>query len=102
MSHISNNRFQTFAESIIEQCRELIFERESDILAAWQENIEEANTNDKPMPPLKLSLAASVDLEKNAISTKLSFTASYQSVLTSQIPDPNQLKFEAIEKEVKQ
>jgi hypothetical protein len=102
MSHITNDRFQTFADSILSQTKELIFEREADILAAWKENIEEANTNEKSMPPLKLAIAVSVDLEKNTISTKLSFTASYQSTLVEQIPDPNQLKFEIIDKEAAQ
>ena len=74
---ISNARMSEFISTIVRQVETCLVERESDILEAWHENIEEANENEKKFPPLKLSIASSVDLEANAIETSVSFTVKY-------------------------
>lgn len=79
-----------FIAVIAEQAKVAMSEREEDILKAWHENIEEANANEKPFPPLKIAIAATVDIEKAAIQTAISFTAKYTTTVTSPLPDPNQ------------
>jgi len=87
---ISKSRMAEFCDTIVRQVRECLVEREEDILAAWHENIAEANENEKKFPPLKLSIAATVDLEANCIETTASFTVKYSSTIKEQLPDPNQ------------
>jgi len=81
---------EAFIEKICEQVRTAMFERQDDILKAWQENIEEAANNELKFPPLKLGLSATVDIEANKITTTLGFTANYKSALSCQLPDPEQ------------
>jgi len=87
---VSNDRMDSFIETITEQAREVMRERASDILKAWHENIEEAEANDKGFPPLKLAVGAVVDLEAGTIETTVRFTTTYQSSLKSTLPDPDQ------------
>ena len=87
---INHGRLKEFCDTIIMQAREVLYEREEDILKAWHENIEEAQCAGKDFPPLKLGIGATVDLENNTIETTLRFTAVYQSKLSTEIPDPNQ------------
>jgi hypothetical protein len=87
---ISNARMEAFIDTISEQARTALHERLDDILKAWHENIEEAQEAEKKFPPLKLSIAATVDLENNNIETVLSFTAKYQSKISQNLPDPEQ------------
>ena len=87
---ISSSRMAEFANTIVRQVRESIYERESDILKAWHENISEAMENDDKFPPLKLSIAATVDLEANKIETTVTFTTRYKTTVSETIPDPNQ------------
>lgn len=98
MSHISNERMVAFQNEIVRQVREVLFEREEDILKAWQENIEEAQNNEDKFPPLKLSIAATVDIEAAKIETTLTFTTRYKTSVHSSLPDPNQPEFPAFEK----
>lgn len=44
---ISNARMSEFISTIVRQVETCLVERESDILEAWHENIEEANENEK-------------------------------------------------------
>jgi len=88
--NISNERMEAFNDTIVDQVRELLFERQDDILKSWHENIEEAQEAEKDFPPLKLSIAVSVDLDGNAIETQVSFTTKYTSKLQSRLPDPDQ------------
>jgi len=89
--HPTNERMKYFIETIIDQTRELLNERADDMLAAWQENIEEAQENEKEeVPPLKVSIGATVDIEKNRIETQIKFTAVYQSKIGVTMQDPNQ------------
>lgn len=92
MKHINNERMQAFIETAKSQVGILLTERGDDMLAAWHENIEEAQSADEKasIPPLKLSISVAVDLEKNAIETALSFTVKHQSKLKCDLPDPNQ------------
>jgi len=98
---ITPSRLQEFCNTIIMQAREVLYEREDDILKAWHENIEEAQQSDKKFPPLKLSLGATVNLEDSTIETTLRFTAVYQSSITAEIPDPNQPELSAVVAAVK-
>ena len=90
MKKISNERMEAFTDTIIDQVRELLSERQDDILKSWHENIEEAQEAEKDFPPLKLSIAVSVDLDANAIESQVSFTTKYTSKLKASLPDPNQ------------
>jgi|GEM_PF-4930005 len=92
-SSISNGRLEAFFEIILTQARTALFERSQDILDAWHSNIEEAETNKKNFPPLKLSLGATVDLEAAKIETVIKFTTVYQSTLSAPLPDPDQPEF---------
>lgn len=87
---ISNLRMAEFCNTIVRQTREALLEREEDILKAWHENIGEANENEDKFPPLKLGIAATVDLEANKIETVVTFTTRYKSTISEQLPDPNQ------------
>jgi hypothetical protein len=87
---ISNDRMDSFIETIVSQAREAMQERSADILRAWHENIEESNANEKKFPPLKLAISAAVDLEAATIETTVRFSATYQSTITSKLPDPDQ------------
>lgn len=85
-----------FTTAICMQVRELLVEREADILKAWNENIEEAQENEKNFPPLKIGITATVDLEAAKIETAIRFTAVYQSTITSELPDPNQMELPGV------
>lgn len=84
----------SFIETINQQVGELLRERSNDILKAWQENIEEAQESEKKFPPLKLAITGTVDIEKSKIETSIKFTATYQSSLSSSLPDPDQAVIE--------
>jgi hypothetical protein len=101
MNKISNERMSAFLETIISQVRTALFEREFDILKAWQENIEEASENEKDFPPMKLGIGSTVDLEKNTIETVLSFTVKHQSKISEALPDPSQPEFPEVKEMAK-
>lgn len=79
-----------FLDTIAEQVRTILFEREADMLHAWHENIEEATASEEKFPPLKLSIAATVDLEAAKVESSLTFTTRYKSTVSGALPDPNQ------------
>lgn len=88
--NLSNARMDSFIDTITAQVGELLRERSADILRAWQENIEEAQESEKKFPPLKLAITGMVDLEGSKIETSVRFTATYQSILSATLPDPDQ------------
>lgn len=88
------SRIQDYFTVILAQAREAMYEREDDIQKAWNENIAEAQANEKDTPPLKLSIGAVVDLEKHTIHTTLRFTAVYTSTIGGLIPDPDQMELD--------
>lgn len=92
----NETRIEAFLEEISRQVREILHERSDDILKSWHESIEEAQQGsaESKFPPLKLSLAACVDLERNKIETSLSFTTKYKSSLSRDLPDLDQLSLE--------
>lgn len=92
ISTISNERMESFLDTIARQAREALTERTEDILRAWHENIEEAQANDDKFPPLKIAIGATVDLEGNKIETAVVFTTRYKSTISEALPDPNQLE----------
>ena len=94
---ITNERMDSFLETISNQVRTILAERSEDMLRAWHENIEEATDNDEKFPPLKLSIAASVDLDAAKVETSLTFTTRYKSTLSGALPDPNQMQIPGIE-----
>ena len=96
MKTITNERMSAFIETIKEQVETLLTERGDDMLNAWHENMEEAQSGDgeAAMPPLKLSISATVDLEKSIIETGLAFTVKHQSKIKASLPDPNQPELE--------
>lgn len=94
---ISNERMSAFADEITKQVRSLLMERAEDMLRAWHENIEEAQNNEDKFPPLKLTIAASVDLEAAKIETALTFSARYKTTTSSSLPDPNQPEIPGLE-----
>lgn len=91
ISTISNERMEAFLDTIANQVREALSERADDMLESWHENIEEAMDNDdEKFPPLKIGIAATVDLDGAKIETKLRFSTVYQTKLSASLPDPNQ------------
>lgn len=95
--NLTNARMAAFTTAICMQVRELLVEREADILKAWNENIEEAQENEKNFPPLKIGISATVDLEAAKIETAIRFTAVYQSSISQALPDPNQPEIPGLE-----
>lgn len=93
---ISNERMDAILETISEQVRYLLFERADDMLRAWHENIEEASENEDKFPPLKLSIASTVDLEASKIESSVTFTTRYKSTLSGELPDPDQMEFQSV------
>lgn len=96
MSHISNERMDAFISTISKQVKTVLQERGDDILKAWHESIQESVDNEDKFPPLKLSLSATIDLEKNQAETQLTFTTRYKSSIAESLPDPNQPEFPAM------
>ena len=97
---INHSRLKEFCDTILMQAREVLYDREEDILKAWHENIEEAQQSEKKFPPLKLALGATVNLEEGTIETTLRFTAVYQSSISAELPDPNQPELPSLAKAV--
>lgn len=90
--NIDNARFGQFKESMLAQSRTLLSEREDDILASWASNIEEAQSDESEKTPvLQLSITYKVNLDKNEVSSRLSFTTTYKTEISEKLPDPNQL-----------
>ena len=98
---VSSDRVGQFIDIIADQAREAMHERSDDMLKAWHENIEEAEANEKPFPPLKIGIAAAVDIEAGTIETTVRFTATYQTTIKATMEDPNQLEFPNLSKEQK-
>ncbi len=61
-----------------------------DKLKAWQESIYEAGENEVKFPKLKVGMSTTVDLESNKIETTVRFTTTYQTTISTALPDPNQ------------
>lgn len=99
---INHSRLKEFCDTILMQAREVLYDREDDILKAWHENIEEAQQSEKKFPPLKLALGATVNLEEGTIETTLRFTAVYQSSISAELPDPNQQELPGLGKALHQ
>ena len=97
---VGNERMEAFISSIAAQITQSLQARSDDMLAAWNENMEEATANEKNLPPLKLSIGATVDLEKGTIETVLKFTVTYQESLCEKLPDPNQPDLPGVEDEM--
>ena len=94
---ISNERFASFCETLAEQARTVIHERADKMLEAWLESMQEATENEEDLPPLKFSLACSVDLAKNRVETKISFATRYTTTESDELPDPNQPEIPGME-----
>lgn len=90
MQKVSNERMDAFIVAIANQTKAALCERSEDLLKAWQENIEEAQENEKDFPPLKIGIAATVDLEADTVTTEIRFSVTYKCKLSSPLPDPNQ------------
>lgn len=90
--NIDNARFGQFKESMLAQARVLLSEREDDILASWASNIEEAQSDESEKTPvLQLGITCKVNLDKNEVSSRLTFTTTYKTEISEKLPDPNQL-----------
>ncbi len=90
-THITNQRMDAFITSIAKQAKELLHERADDMLASWQENIEESqNNDDKKFPPLKVSIGATVDIESAKIDVEIKFSSTFKSKSSVSLPDPDQ------------
>ena len=87
---VSPDRIGYFLDTIADQAREAMHARADDMLRAWHENIEEATANEKNFPPLKIGIAAAVDIEAGTIETTVRFTAAYQTTIKATLDDPNQ------------
>ena len=98
---VGNERMEAFIASITAQITQSLQARSDDMLTAWNENMEEATANEKNLPPRKLSIGATVDLEKGTIETVLKFTVTYQESICEKLPDPNQPDLPGVEDEMR-
>ena len=86
-----NELMESIIKDIQSQLKTSMFERMDDMLTAWQDSIEEAQANEEEaLPPLKLSMSASANIDKQLVETSLKFAVTYQSKTAHPMPDPNQ------------
>lgn len=80
-----------FISSITTQIHTILHEKKDELLKSWNENIEEAQNDEKDFPPLKVGIASSVDLEKSLVTSQVTFLTTYKTKLSEALPDPNQM-----------
>jgi hypothetical protein len=82
-------KLDAIAEQAAVQLRNLISEAHSDILAAWDGCISEAQIQEAK-PKLRLSFNIVLDLDKSTAGYDLAFGVRHKLSVTAPIPDPSQ------------
>jgi len=92
-----NPKLRAIATAFALDVPQLIHDAESEILKAWQQAEEEAQLNETNAK-FALSFGVSLDLEKDKMETKLSFSIRHSRTIDRAIPDPNQPELTDFEK----
>lgn len=90
-----NQKLEAIANKASTDLIALVKDGEEKILEAWNAAEEEGQLNECP-PKLKLSLAITLDLEKDAMETALSFGIKHKLSVSCSIPDPNQPELDGV------
>lgn len=88
---IQNAKLRAIAQRAAENLMQSVAEGEERILEAWHAAEEEAQDNETA-PKFKLGFGIALNLEADAMETKLSFGVKHILNMVDQIPDPNQLE----------
>lgn len=84
-----NPKLKAIAEKAAADLLALIKDGEDKILEAWNQCEEEAQANETK-PKFKLGLSITLDLDKDAMETALSFGIKHKLTMDCTIPDPSQ------------
>lgn len=84
-----NPKLNAIAENAASDFVELVREKETEILEAWNAAEEEAQLQETK-PKFRLSLAVTLDIEADKMTSCLSFSVRRKVETTSDIPDPKQ------------
>ena len=84
-----NEKLRAIAECFALDVPQLISEAEDKILEAWSACEIEAEENETK-PVFKLGFGVSLDLDGDAMETKLAFSVRHTKTINRSIPDPNQ------------
>lgn len=84
-----NPKLRAIATAFSLDVPQLVHDAENEILEAWAQAEDEAQLNDTNAK-FALSFAVSLDLEKDKMETKLSFSVRHSRSIDRAIPDPNQ------------
>lgn len=91
---IQNAKLRAIAQRAADNLMQSVAEGEERILEAWHAAEEEAQDNETA-PKFKLGYGIALNLEADAMETKLSFGVKHCLNMVDQIPDPNQLELPA-------
>ena len=91
-----NAKLQAIAHKAAQDLIASIMESEDKILAAWHTAEEDAQENETS-PKFKLGFSITLDLEADAMESRLMYSTKRSVSITSTIPDQNQM--ELMEKE---
>ena len=86
---MTNQKLKAIASKAALDLAALINEGEVKILEAWDACAQEAQDNETA-PKFKMSLAITLDLDKDKMETTLSWGIKHKLTADSSIPDPSQ------------
>lgn len=87
-----NPKLKAIADKAATDLIALVKDGEDKILEAWSQAEEEAQVNESK-PKFKMGLSITLDLDKDAMETALTFGIKHKLTVNSTIPDPNQGDF---------
>lgn len=88
---IQNAKLRAIAQRAADNLMQSVAEGEEKILEAWHAAEEEAQDNETA-PKFKLGYGIALNLEADAMETKLSFGVKHCLNMVDQIPDENQME----------
>lgn len=86
-----NAKLASIANEAAENLKDLVRNHEEKILEAWNAAEQEAQDNETK-PKFRMSLAITLDLDRDNMETALSFGIRYKASRDQTIPDPEQIK----------
>jgi len=84
-----NPKLKAIAESAAADLVDLVAEKETEILEAWNAAEEEAQLQETK-PKFRLGLAITLDLDQDKMETALTFGIRIKASTFKEIPDPDQ------------
>lgn len=88
-----NSKLAAITDKAVDDFRALIKENEKLLLEAWSSAEQEA-TDNEAKPKFKFGFGVTLDLEKDAMASELTFGVRYKRTVESAIPDPDQINFD--------